>query len=166
MENLQSYLCLRCSDKDKWLLFYFTLGLDCNTSVLESLYYVFLAVLALRKPDYDLYMLIWLDYYFRCQFLVRLGSNHRDHTNGSYLWSNDNAILEMNTIQRPCNEYDLTIECTRIDNTFVRVVFYLEDDILKFRCGSKDSPKMSFRLGLFEWVIETCIEDIVKFYLS
>jgi len=165
MENLQSYLCLRCSDKDKWLLFYFTLGLDCNTSVLESLYYVSLAVLVLRKPRYNLDVTLRLKNTFQSQLVTRLGPGNRPHTNLP-LWRNDNAILEMQSSYRFYKEYDLVIECTRIDKTFVRVVFSLEGNILKFRCGYNDSPKMSFRLGLFEWVIETCIEDIVKFYLS
>jgi hypothetical protein len=165
MQNLQSCLCLRCSDKDKWLLFYFTLGLDCNTSVLESLYCVSLAVLVLREPRYNLDFALRLKNTFQSQLVARLGSGERPHTNLP-LWRNDNAILEMQSSYRFNQEYDLAIECIRIDKTFVRVVFSLEGDILKFRCGYNDSPKMPFRLGLFEWVIEAFIEDIVNFYLS
>jgi len=37
MEEVQSFLCLRCSPKNKWVLVYFSLALDCNWPILEAL---------------------------------------------------------------------------------------------------------------------------------
>jgi len=164
MENLQSYLCLRCSDKDKWLCVYFATVLNCNVCILDSLFHVFWAVLALKRPYYSLGVMLCIRDILWSQLVARLGPIDRVHMNESAVWRSATAILELNAYHRPGSVWGNTIECIRVDKTFIRVEFSFEDDILKFCCGYKDSEKKPFKSGLLEWFVEACLEDTVKFY--
>jgi len=49
MEEVQSFLCLRCSPKDKWVLVYFSLALECNWPILEALVNILMLKVILKN---------------------------------------------------------------------------------------------------------------------
>lgn len=47
--DLSSFLCLRCSTDSKWQLFYCALALDCDTPILEALFFTSFCYESLRS---------------------------------------------------------------------------------------------------------------------
>lgn len=173
MENLLTQLRLRCSEKDKWVLLYFMLGLDCSVCILDSLFYTSLAFLSSIRQNDDLGLTLQLVEVLRLKLTPRLGLFHSVGMNESSNWENGKGVLELAgyrdtrvSLQYEGSSCEIRLLCTKYNGTFLRTYFTVNSGILYFAVGYIGAPKSKFVSGLFEWFIDNCIEETVNFYLQ
>lgn len=165
MENLQSYLCLRCSDKDKWLLVYFASVLGCNVCVVESFYYTSCAFLMLKTLNQAPRFADNITHILLCRLIACLGPSESEVNHTTAQWTKSNAQLQFDALHK-VDGFEITIQCNHVNGSFLRTSFSGHCHSLSFSYGYANAPKQLFKSGLFEWFVNSCIEETVKLYLS
>jgi len=169
MQSLSKHhLYLRCSPKDKWILLYFMLALDCSVCVLDSLYYTAFAFLAVKNLT-DLDTIEWIFFIIRRDLGERLDRKRivADNTKNIILWKTPFTKLDLRTYWHD-GGYMLSLRSVkkmpwlqiqtgiRVDNG---ILYFADNDIVvaNFR---------KFNAGFFVWFLMNRIEETVKVYLN
>lgn len=156
MQILKAFFSLCCSEKDKWVLCYFSAVLNCNVCIMESLYYTSLAFVTVLKNEQDSFL---------CGLAIVIENKIRVHygagnpiLNTTWDWTRDGRkiVLRLDRLDNSIELYSCFTPAYR------QAEFIFEDDVLCYSLGYIESPRLRFKPGLFEWILTTVIDETVK----
>jgi hypothetical protein len=169
MESLVQGLRNCCSQKDKWTLIYFSLALDCNVCVLDSLFHTSFQFVELDK-SVDSW--VWA-IRFGNALMHRLIARLREPVSKTFTqctWQRGENQLVQSNCPKGFHQREVVIHCFPCENlsgTFLRTSFVISGTTLRFSTGYITTEMHRFKnIAFFEWFVNTCIEETVKLYLK
>lgn len=161
MEEVQSFLCLRCSPKDKWVLVYFSLALDCNWPILEALANISMLNIIIKNVAERGRFFQALQDYAQSQLSLRLGQP--EIMFGNPEWWNVRGFV---AVERSNNKITL-----RFTERGSRVTAYwaqlnVKDEFLRLTHRKTFYLSQNLRPGEFESFIAGALQTLCDLYFA
>jgi len=156
---LQEFLVLRCSEKDKWIVFYFSVILNCNVCILETLYYTSLAFVELRQFISNSTFLVNLISKMAHMIERQLGESKSSSPTARWLWGNLGNRITLLLFPN-----GVTLRWPDFDHPLFQTTFFLENRVLYFSMTRNREEKETLKAGDFGWIMNNCIEQTLKLY--
>jgi hypothetical protein len=152
----QDGFSLSCSEKDRWLICYLGVILNCNVCILESLYYTALAFVVLKQGIPEERFTLAVVKYLNHMIWKQLG---RARINPSFLarWGqpgNEISLCRTTAIvllRWPYNNIPLVQFCISVEN---RVLYF---------SMQPNNLRQTLNAGAFPWLLNACIETMLTF---
>lgn len=157
--DVQRFLCLRCSGKDKWTLLYLGAVLDCDGPILEALAWTSMFYVALKAPMFAHPFLICIKFMMLTMLTDLFGP---PKPNGMYkklentiAWLRPKGTLSLKKRNLSVKlQYKTIVKITSIE-------LHVEDEML-FKDRHPSSKKAQpFRPGEFDNFVETTVNTIL-----
>lgn len=164
MQKLLSRLHVRCSEKNKRVVFIFVLALDCNVCIVDSLFYTSFGYLVLDKRTASQTFTLWFAREILDRLIARIGPPSVTFLNENTTWQRTMKDLKLD-VHRNNRNFEICLLCVQYNGTFLQSTFFVGKK-LYVSTGYNDAPKCKLRAGSFEWIVNNCIEETVKLYLE
>lgn len=151
-------LCiLRCDRRQRQFLVYFALSLDCNVSILDSLFFTSFAYFAFANDYQKQTFALQLDAHVEDRIRQRIGIQ-----DAVTRWNRPRTQLEwIYNFSADTLDYEFILRVIHIDYGGLRSTFSVSNGRLRIR---QNDQLLRLRPGVLDVVIDTAIESALKIF--
>lgn len=153
-------LCLRCSEKDKKVIVYFMLELDCNVCILDSLFHTSMAFVALldetKAKDFCHAVIADIQ---AC--ITRFLGSPTISNEGFVKWDDDKVeTIVYKSVKSNKDRVIIEHSSTLSLFIYIRII----NGAVWFDSSSK-TERRPFPAGLFQWFMGVCVHNMVNYHI-
>lgn len=158
---MESLCILRCSVKDRQLVVYFTLILDCNVAVLDSLFFNSFAYLAFANNN-------WQETFARelCKYVDHRIRQSIGPRNTALCWTNQETELDWHTTVSLNEGWQLVLLLMHGHWIALKITFFVSESAIFITEDGSNAERKSVRPNRLECLVNDAVDRAIKLFLQ